>query len=714
MPSPPLSPRKPQRWAWRYRRLLFLTTLLTFTALSGTAFVLVRVPLPPEAPQAQTTLITDANGVRLASLDSGENRVLVDLSEVPKVVVDAVLAAEDKAFFDHGGLDPFGIARATWADVRGRSLQGGSTITQQYVKNVYLGRERTVWRKFKEAILAMKIERKLGKYEILERYLNTIYLGRGAYGVQAAARAYFGKDVSELGLREAAYLAGLIRSPEAADATRSAKVATARRDRTLVAMQRAGSITAAQRAAAAAQPVSSYVVSKANSESTFAMPDKGTQYFVEYIRRQLLTRYDETALYRGGLRVKTTLDLRTQAQAYDAVYGFLDRPDDPAGALVAIDDRGHVKAMVGGRDWDAQVPYAKVNLAVGREGGGTGRQPGSTFKPFVLAAAVRDGYTVKSSFPGPAEAIFPRADEGKDYPVKNFEDADFGSSVDLIEATRNSVNTVYAQLIKSVGPDSVIRLARASGISSPLVQNISLALGTSEVSVLEMASAYSTFANRGVHLEPNVILEVTTADGRVLEPARPPARTKVLEPAQADVVNFCLQQVVRGGSGTRAAFGRPVAGKTGTTQDFGDAWFVGYTPKLTTAVWMGFPEGIEKKMDNVRGQEVRGGSFPAAIFKRFMQAVAKTSPDSGSFPTVTSFPGTVLRVPDRVILSTTTTTSPSAASPTSRSAPPSRAERSTTMTTAVSTTTPTTGVPPSPAPAAVATPGDAQSPPQGG
>ncbi|HVL93605.1 MAG TPA: PBP1A family penicillin-binding protein, partial [Acidimicrobiales bacterium] len=633
-----------------------------------------------------------------ASLDKGENRVSVPIDQVPDVVVDAVLAAEDRQFFDHPGIDPAGIVRATWADIRGKALQGGSTITQQYVKNVYLTRERTLLRKLKEAVLAVKLERHFDKREILERYLNTIYLGRGAYGLQAASRSYFGKDVGELGLREAAYLAGLIRQPEVADAAKDPEAAARRRTRILTAMERTRAITAAQRLEVEKEPVSAYVVPRGEAETTFARPDKGTQYFVEYVRRQLEATYGRTALYSGGLRVTTTLDLGMQEQAYDAVYGFLDRPDDPAGALVAVDDKGHVKAMVGGRDWTAPDAFAKVNLAVGRAGGGTGRQPGSTFKPFVLATALKEGYSAESVFAGPPQVAFPKANEGKDYVVKNFEDADFGESVSLIDATRNSVNTVYAQLIKAVGSAKVAQMAHDAGITSDLVENISLTLGTSEVSVLEMAGAYSTFANRGVQVKPEVIVEVATAAGRVLRPPRPAPRRRVLDQADADVVNLALQKVVQEGSGRSAQIGKPVAGKTGTTQDFGDAWFVGYTPRLTTAVWMGFPEGNAHKMDDVRGRKVNGGSFPAVIFRRFMQAATK-GVDSGRFGSANPSRGKVLQPPSGVVLPTTTTTAPEPpeAPPTTVPNPGTRPPAGVPATTAPPPTAPPpTTVPPAP------------------
>ena len=651
-------PPAPRSLVWRYRRVLFLATLLGFTAVAGGLYVLAQVPLPDAAPQAQTTFLTDLHGARLASIDSGENRVPVDLATVPPIVIDAVLATEDRNFFRHGGLDPVGIARATWADIRGRPLQGGSTLTQQYVKQTFLdAKERTLVRKLREASLAIKVERRFDKDEILERYLNTVYFGRGAYGVQAAARAYFDKDVTDLDVGEAAYLAGLIRAPETADPSRNLEVAVARRDRTLDGMRRTGRITEAQARAAKAVPLDAAVLKRDELEPDVVRPDS-TGYFVEFVRAELVRRYGKEVTYQRGLRVKTTLDLGLQAQAYDAVYQTLDRPDtDPAGALVSIDSEGRVVAMVGGRNFTGTDKTSKVNLAVGQAGGGSGRQAGSTFKPFLLAAVVKHGYSALSTFPGPPKIVLPKADDGRDYPVENYEEADYGDSLSLIEATANSVNTAYVQASMALGADKVVEVAKEAGITSDLEPNASLVLGTEEVSVLELASAYSTFANRGVHVEPRTILEVRRGDGSVVEPERPAPTRRVLDREDADVVTHALRQVVERGSGTNAKFGKPVAGKTGTTQDFGDAWFVGYTPKLTTAVWMGFTEGNAKKMTRVRGIKVNGGSFPARIFRRYMNEVTKDPKYLADFPSVTKFPGKKLPPPKNVVLPTTTTTS---------------------------------------------------------
>jgi penicillin-binding protein 1A len=663
-------------WAWRHRRALFFAVFLGFTGLAAAAYIMIRVPLPTTKVPQQTTFLTDSSGARLASLTATEDRVNVKLEEVPTVVQQAVLAAEDRNFFRHSGIDPVGIVRAFVNDVRDRTqLQGGSTITQQYVKNTYVGSERTLSRKVREAVLSIKVERKLSKKEILERYLNTIYFGRGAYGVEAASRAYFGKDVDRLGLKEAAYLAGLIRGPQFADALRAPAVAHERRHRTLEAMRHAGMISEADVAEVDNTPFpideGGYVIDQALLEPKI-VKEASTGYFVDYVQRQLERQFPGK-VFGGGLVVKTTLDSRMQSQAFDAVYtNTLNQKGDPAGALVAVDDNGNVKAMVGGRHWkDPNDKYSQVNLAVGRGGGGLGRQAGSTFKPFLLSEVVREGYTVESSFPAPAKITLPKANNGADWEVKNYEDKEFGDEVNLIDATKNSINTVYAQLVVTLGAAKLKAMAEQLGIKSPLPAVNSLVLGTAEVSPMEMAGAFSTFGNRGEHIDPRTILEVKGPDGAILYRApTKPDRRRVLTTKQADTINFVLRQVVEHGTGMGAAFG-PVGstvGKTGTTNDFGDAWFIGSTTKLTTAVWMGYPEGASHHMDNVRGIKVSGSSFPATIFKRFM-GVATRNMTLGSFPDVKSFPGDVLKG-DRIPFSTSTSTTPPSGTSTTRTTLP--------------------------------------------
>ena len=656
--------------------------------LAGIGFVLANVPLPDAEIPVETTFLLDASGNKLAELSAGENRVSVALEQMSPNLVNAVLAAEDRDFFVHPGIDLSAIARATWADVRGRPLQGGSTITQQYVKYTYVGNERSLMRKLREATLAIKLERELDKEQILERYLNAIYFGRGAYGAQAASRSYFGKDVSALEIPEAAYLAGLIRAPEAADASRDPHTADRRRSSVLAAMEVEGHLSADQRRALESVPVAEMEGFRPRHEvvrDRVVGGDVGTQHFVDYVRTELLERYGDTRLYGGGLRVRTTLNPKMQRAAYQAVYGTLDRDGDPAGALVAIDAAGHVKAMVGGKAMapdGEESPYAKVNFATGTDGGGSGRQPGSAFKPFVLAEAVSEGFSVESAFDSPAEVVFPGANAGADYVVRNYDDAAYGPQ-NLIEATRVSSNTVYAQLAEELGIDEVAETAGRLGIRSPIPDDqLSVALGSVEVSVLEMADAYLTFATRGVRVDPLVITEVTDAEGRVLDEFSA-ERERVLEPGHADVINEVLRGVVSSGTGTGAGFGRPVAGKTGTTQGNGDAWFAGYTPGLATAVWMGYPEGQARQMTNVHGVEVTGGTFPADIFRRFMSAAVDVDPEayggdfvapgdlggkvfSGGRRSADGTDDTALPAPETTVATTpplsTTTTSPAAAS----------------------------------------------------
>jgi penicillin-binding protein 1A len=630
---PPRGPARRRSLFWRYRRVWFLLGILAITALAGVAWVLTQIPLPPEAPQAQTTVLYDASGAELAQLHGVENRFPVSIDQVPPVMVAAVVAAEDRKFFEHGGIDPVGIARATWQDVRHKGVtQGGSTITQQYVKNAYVGQEYTLWRKIREAVISVKIERKLNKQQILERYLNTVYFGRGAYGVQAASKAYFNKNVGDLGLKESAYLASLIREPSNGDVYDNPVEAHDLRFIVLQAMVQTQVVTVEQANAVEAVPLLDYVVPKPTAESTVTLKSAGAEYFVAYVQAQLFKLYPEDQVLRGGMRVYTTLDPTAQREAYDAVYGLLDRNSDPAGALVSIDNDGHVVAMVGGKDW----AQSQVNLAVGTDGGGAGRQAGSTFKPFVLAEAASQNIDLESTLPGPAKIVLPKADNGQDWEVNNYEGASYGR-ISLLDATANSVNTVYAQLVVALGPQKVVDMAHRLGVTSDLNPVASIALGTGNVSVLEMADAYLTFQTKGMQVKPRVIRKITQNDS-VLVDDRPVA-TRVLDRPIAEKVNYALQQVVMAGSGSGAAIPQAqVWGKTGTTDVYGDAWFVGYTRSLTTAVWMGYPEGQSKPLYNIHGvAKVNGGSLPAQIFKRYM---AKASaPDDSPPPTAPDLGG---------------------------------------------------------------------------
>jgi len=360
--------------------------------------------------------------------------------------------------------------------------------------------------------------------------------------------------------------------------------------------------------------------------ATITNTDVGIEYVIDEVRRQLVARYTERVALGGGLKVTLTLDLGRQKQAYNAVYGpalpsLQER--EPAGALVAIDETGAVVALVGGR----QHSRSQVNLALGKQGGGLGRQPGSTFKPFLLADVVDNGYTVESAFPAPPKYVWKGGEGGADYEVKNFEGETFPGQINLIDATRLSVNTVYAQVARAVGSQRIVDRAHALGVTSPLQPNASLVLGTNEVSPFEMASAYSTLARGGTYIQPRLLAKVTDADGRILAgPA--PATKRAVKKETADIVTGVLRQVIERGTGTAARLDRPAAGKTGTTNDNTDAWFVGYTaaPRLTTAVWMGWPDEGTRKMDRVRGRPVNGGGIPSQIWQKFMSDATAGAP----------------------------------------------------------------------------------------
>jgi penicillin-binding protein 1A len=581
-----------------------VVALLALAGIGGCAALSASLPDPATTKargRDQSTVILDRDGGLLARLFAEQNRSDQPLQKMPATLRQAVVATEDQRFYEHAGVDPTGIARALWTDIiLGKKSQGGSTITQQYVKNAFGTPDKTMKRKVEEALLANKIEKSYTKDQILELYLNTIYFGHGAYGVEAASQVYFGKSVEKLDLAESAMLAGIIKSPGRYSPYLDPTAAKNRRDTVLGQMNDQSYITAEQDAAATALPVKTVGL-----KSTAA----AAPYFVEWVKEQLVKQYGQDRLYRGGLVVRTTLDRKAQTAAEKAIAGTLNRKGDPSAALVAVKPgTGEVMAMVGGRDFKTQ----QFNVAVQ----GSGRQPGSAFKPFVLATALANGVSPEQTFEsGPIK--LPVGD--KTWSVTGASGGRKGP-MRLREATEKSVNSVYAKLITEVGPEKVVSTAVDMGLHAGMAPVPAIALGGTETGVtpLEMATAFATLAANGKHAAPYGIAEVSDGSGQVLFAAKPKT-DEALDPAVAYLTTDILKGVITKGTGTAAAIGRPAAGKTGTTQENRDAWFVGYTPQLATAVWMGFP-AAQTAMSNVHGRPVTGGSFPAEIWSKFMRA----------------------------------------------------------------------------------------------
>ena len=666
----------PKRSKW-FRRIAGL--ILGFVGLLVAGFLyLWFMPFPAPHPMPQATLIMDDQGHVLTNF-SVENRVDVPLSQVPPIVVDAVVSTEDRRFFTEGALDPSGIARAFVNDIRHpSSVQGGSTITQQYVKVAYLNSKRTFVRKIEESVLALRLSEQKSKKEILGGYLNAIYWGRGAYGIEAASRAYFGKDVSQLNLPEASLLASLIRDPSGADPAVDPQLAKKGQTETLAALVRDHRITKQQADAAAAVPFSQYVTPVATPNGHVSDPD-GEDYFLTAVRQQLDAKYGPRVVDAGGLKVVTTLDSTLQHDAYQSIYGpsptaLNPAKSGPSGALVSIDDAGLVRAFVGGQNYQTSA----VDLALGRLGGGSGRQAGSTFKAFMLAEVIKEGYSVDSSLPAPPTYTVPDGNPGgAPWQVTNYEHESVSPNMSLVDATALSVNTVYAQVVQRIGADKLDAMAAALGISPkempvPLPSQV---LGTADVSPLEMADAYSTFAAAGVQRTPILITKVTKADGTNLPLPVSPRQHQVLSSQQAAVETYVLQQVVAKGTGVAAGgVGSPIAGKTGTTEHSSDAWFIGYTPKLTTAVWMGYP-GSNQSMDGFRGlASVTGGTIPATLWHNYMAAALKDEP--GYIGTFTA-PGPITGKP--LLLTTTNASTTSSSGPTTTTTSSSTSSTTTTV-----------------------------------
>lgn len=604
--------------------MALVVIMVICVAGAGAGFLLSITGTLPDVSQtlspAASSQIYDCKGRLITTVHAEQNRLPVKLSETPKELQNAFIAAEDIRFYKHHGIDPIGIARAVVSNIRHRDAtgQGGSTITQQLARNAFLTQEQTLKRKLLEAVLAVEIENKYTKAEILEMYMNQIYFGQGAYGVQTASHVYFGKDVKDLNLAQCAMLAGLPNSPNYYSPFHNLQAAKYRQGVVLDQMAKYGYITQEQADEAKAQDLG--LVKPGSNQDN----NKVASYFVNYVVQQVSDKYDSSAIYKEGLKIYTTLDLDMQKDAENAVNKDLPKGTknakgitQPQGALLAIETKtGDVKAMVGGRGED------QFNRATQMY-----RQPGSAFKPFTYVTALEKGMSPNMMLDNSAVSF------AGGWSPKNYGHTT-GGPVTMTEALVKSMNIPTINLANKVGMSNVIKTAEKCGITSLVDSgkysdnNLSASIGglSKGVSLWDMAQAYSVFANNGQLIKPRVILKIEDRNGNILEDHTGESDAEqVLDANAVARLNVMLQQAVMRGTGRNAYFGRPLAGKTGTTNGAHDAWFVGYTPNMVTAVWIGD--------DTSTNAGYTGGTIPAAIFRDFMsQATASQSASSFNIP----------------------------------------------------------------------------------
>lgn len=547
---------------------------------------------------SETSYIYDINGTLLYSLHDEANREVVDLNEISPHLKRAVLATEDSYFYSHNGINPSSVGRALLANVQaGATVEGGSTITMQLVKNLFLTPERTISRKVAEAVLALRLEQIFTKDEILEMYLNQVYWGHNNYGVETAAQSYFNKPAKDLNLAEATMMAGLIQAPEDYSPFVNYRITKQRQAVVINRMQQLGWLSPEAALATKAEPL---LIGEIKSFGTSIAP-----YITEATVQELQAKFGHEAVLKGGMRVQTTVDLGLQRIAEETVqrnHAALQRRGARADqmALVAIDPRTHfVKAMVGGVDYTT----SQFNRAVQAR-----RQPGSAFKPFVYYAAFASGRYTPDSMVADTPVSYP--DGYEVYAPKNY-DGSFMGNISIRKALELSRNVPAVKIGQAVGINQVIEVARTLGIESPMAPVTSLPLGAVDLNPMEMAGAYATFASNGWHSDPTFIVQVVDSSGNVILDNTPRPQL-VLDPWATAALTDVLRGVVARGTGTAAQIGRPVAGKTGTTDSQRDVWFVGYVPQLATAIWVGNDDY------SPMGSGATGGGYVAPIWKDFM------------------------------------------------------------------------------------------------